>query len=127
MSSDNRRQSFRVVYPVQARPAFVVAVEHAAVRAALLDWSELGLRIAWPSPRDVPAVGTGLSGQIQLRTGHELRVTGVVVRVDAQEIGVRLEGRGVPLAVLYAEQRYLRAAYPGWLASLRAMHPTGPA
>jgi hypothetical protein len=126
MPSDNRRQSFRIVYPSEARPAFAVAPANAGpsdpgIRATVLDWSEFGLRVAWPCPRDVPTAGTQLSGRIRLRTGHEVRLTGVVVRVEGQEIAMRLEGGGVPLAVLYAEQRYLRDTYPGWLVSVRAM------
>ena len=109
MSTENKRNAYRVVYPAVDRLAFVVE----NVKAPVLDCSENGLRVEVPEGHACPRMGDRVSGRLRLRDGREIAVQGDVVRVREREVGMRLVRPGIPLAVIFAEQRYLLARYPG--------------
>jgi len=108
MTTENKRNSYRVVYPKIERPSFLVD----NVKAPVLDCSENGLRVEVPTGHRCPRMGETVSGHVRLRDGREIAVEGDVVRVRDQEIGLRLARPGIPLAVIFAEQRYLLTRYP---------------
>ena len=108
MTTDNKRNSYRVVYPAIERPSFIV--ENA--KAPVLDCSENGLRVEVPEGHRCPRLGDHVSGRIRLRDGREIAVEGDVVRVRDREVGMRLSRPGIPLSVIFAEQRYLMTRYP---------------
>jgi hypothetical protein len=108
MTTDNKRNSYRVVYPKTERPSFIVN----GASAPVLDCSESGLRVEVPAGHRYPRMGDLVSGHVRMRDGREIAVEGEVVRLRDQEVGLRLARPGIPLAVIFAEQRFLLARYP---------------
>ena len=102
------RRVFRIEYPESARPEFTFADGVAGV----VDCSEDGLRYRSPTGT-YPPVGTIIEGSIRFRgTPAQAKVRGTVVRCQGGEVAMHLEAPGVATAVLFAEQRFLRARYP---------------
>ena len=106
----NARAWYRVRYP---------AVEQPQVRLAdgalgrLLDCSESGLRFCLREGHATPTVGARVDGAARLRTAGHQPFGGIVVRVDDGTVALRLDAPGIPLRVLYAEQRALLARFSG--------------
>lgn len=112
------RRVFRIEYPESARPQFTFA----AGVASVVDCSEDGFRYLSPTGT-YPPVGTIIEGSIRFRgTPGESKVRGAVVRCQGGEVAMHLEAPGVSTAVLFAEQRFLRARYP---ARDRSTGPNG--
>ena len=109
MPTDNQRTHFRVVYPEQERPTFLSADGSAS--APVLDCSEGGLRIQLGPNQRTPAMRQPVSGRIRLRDGQEVPVQGSVVRVQGREVCLKLDRPGLPLSVIFSEQRFLRTRY----------------
>jgi hypothetical protein len=118
-----QRAHFRILYPIQGRPRLILPAEaepdeHAetepeAVEFEVIDCSERGVRFR---PQTAPpAVGTEISGRVRFRSGAEVAVEGVVIRIQAGEVAVHLDRRPIPLGVIYDEQRFLRARFPLWV------------
>jgi hypothetical protein len=107
MSTENQRTHFRVVYPQQDRPTFVTVDGSAPV----LDCSEGGLRVELGYGHRRPALRERVNGQLRLRDGQQLAVAGRVVRVQGREVCLELERPGLPLSVIFSEQRFLRTRY----------------
>ena len=108
MTTDNKRNAYRVVYPKIERPSFIVN----GASAPVLDCSESGLRVEVPAGHRCPRMGDTVSGHLRLRDGREVAVEGEVVRLRDHEVGLRLARPGIPLAVIFAEQRFLLSRYP---------------
>jgi hypothetical protein len=107
MPTENQRTHFRIVYPQQERPTFVSAEGTAPV----IDCSEGGLRLEVELAQRRPALRQQVSGRLRLRDGQEFPVKGSVVRVQGREVCLQLERPGLPLAVIFSEQRFLRTRY----------------
>lgn len=103
----SRREYFRVVYPISARPQF----EAGNANFAVIDCSETGLNCGLVPGGDVPSVGTAFDGVIYFKSGEETSVAGEVVRSDGQTIGVALKRKAIPFAVILNEQRFLRQRF----------------
>ncbi len=118
--TDNRRTCYRVVYPTMARPEIRWAAgggpsgTAAGTTAPVLDCSEEGLRFEMGPEHGRPRVDAVVIGNLQFRDGRELRVCGTVIGVEEGCVRVRLHPPGVPAAILFREQRFLMAHYPGW-------------
>jgi hypothetical protein len=105
--ADDRR-SYRLHFPERAVPAF----ETAGASRIVLDMSESGLRYQLGDADTVPELEAEFEGLLKLHEGRrvELRVT--VARVSGREVSCRLSPPGLPLNVMFAEQRWLLRRYP---------------
>ena len=105
----HERALYRVVYPEGDRPR--VALPD-GVRGVVVDCSESGVRYR-PDPRHpLPAFGTVVEARIDFHAGGAVDVVGRVIRVARGEVALYLGAKGIPLRVVFAEQRALRARYP---------------
>lgn len=106
----NRREHYRVSYPVTDRPRFVAGV----VGGTVLDCSESGIRVAVdPLPDDVAIrVNERMLAEIRFGRGDELEVAGVCVRWDGRILVLHLDSRPIPFRVILKEQWKLRQRYP---------------
>ena len=107
MPTENQRTHFRIVYPQQERPTFVSDDGAAPV----LDCSEGGMRVEVGPTQRRPALRQQVSGRLRLRDGQEVPVQGRVVRVQGREVCLQLDRPGLPLAIIFSEQRFLRTRY----------------
>ncbi len=102
MAWPHDRQHFRIQYPEKLRPVFDTGRQ----RFDVLDVSEGGLRLALPAGG--PVEGDELAGSVAFRRGETLPVRGVVVRVGADHVALRLDV-GIPYRTVLEEQRFLLA------------------
>ena len=107
MPTENQRTHYRIVYPQQERPSFLS--DYGAV--PVLDCSEGGLRVELGPGQRRPSLWQHVSGRLVLRDGQEVAVKGNVVRVQGREVCLQLERPGLPLTVIFSEQRFLRTRY----------------
>jgi hypothetical protein len=101
----NRRDFYRIPYPPDDRPRFVLGDSISEV----LDCSERGLRFRSSSP-DIPALGSYVIGRLRFQRGEELHLSGEVVRVENAEVAISLVESGIPFGTILQEQFYLRRA-----------------
>ncbi len=106
MNYPHERAFYRVVYPILARPRLIIASSVFEV----LDCSERGLR--YRDPGEPPHSGSTFTGLVRFQTGAEVPVSGEIIRIQAEEIAVRLGDPGLPLSIVLDEQRFLRARFP---------------
>jgi PilZ domain-containing protein len=100
------REFFRLSYPPQAAPRFVVDGQ----RHRIVDIGEGGFRYA---DLAVAEPGQPVNGTIEFPEGEDpLEVNGVVVRQVNGEIAVRCPPKSIPLGVVLREQRRLRRRFP---------------
>ena len=97
----HEREHYRVAYPTQLRPRFLVQ----GFTFDVIDISERGLRFRL-GEAEAPEAGNEVQGVVRFRRGETITVRGSVLRVDGREVAVRLE-EGVPLRVIMEEQRFL--------------------
>jgi hypothetical protein len=103
------RAFYRVAYAEQDRPRLALAD---GARGVVVDCSESGVRYR-PDPRHPPpAFGAIVAGRIEFRAGRPTEISGRVIRVARGEVALYLAPPGIPMRVLFAEQRALRARYP---------------
>jgi hypothetical protein len=112
MSESNRRESFRIVYPLQACPSFVWRGEMARV----IDCSERGFRIEVQCYKDLPKLNDRVYGRVVFLDGSAVSVQGVVRHVRRRIVGVHFEEPGVPWRILLREQVALRNDGAAWAA-----------
>lgn len=132
----NDRESYRIVYPEQARPRLRVIMS-SAIAAPVLECSEGGLRFRIPATWPSVVVGAIVRANVEFhpsppvgsqRTGVPrllISVNGRVIRTEAQTEGhtesqiavVQLDRPGIPFSVLLREQRALLGRYPDWLTA----------
>jgi len=105
MSSDERREFYRIVYQRLDQPTFRVAEQSFRVR----DCSERGVRFLVEEPAAAFTAGAAVQGVIRFRQGDTAAVEGVVVRANSEMVALRLEGAGIPFALILSEQRRLYA------------------
>jgi hypothetical protein len=101
----NRRDFYRIPYPAEDRPRFVVGDSICEV----LDCSERGLRYR-PSIPETPALRDVVTGRLRFLRGEEIHLRGEVVRVKGGEVAVHLVDAGIPFGTILQEQFYLRRA-----------------
>jgi hypothetical protein len=104
---NNRRQYYRIQYPAFERPRLVSGWSITEV----LECSERGIRFR--TAGGPPDEGTRVSGRVGLRHGQEVRIAGVVVWSDADEVALHLDDEPIPFLCILREHLYLRRV-AGW-------------
>ncbi len=104
----NRRETFRIPYPEGERPRLgLLTGEQAAAEPRwfeVLDASEEGLRFRSDGGF---TLGQAVEARVEFPTGRWARVKGEVVRVDGDQVGLRLT-RPIPAGIIVEETRRLR-------------------
>jgi hypothetical protein len=106
------RSHYRIEYPRRARPV----LELDEVKYSVVDCSENGIR--FKSGGVTFQRGDPVAGVIRFPGRGETPVAGVVVRVQEGHVALLLEETGIPFPMILSEQRYLRANYVRWPASI---------
>jgi hypothetical protein len=106
VADENRRSSYRVIYPERLRPRAVIR----GTTVPVLDCSETGLRYEW-STGELPAMGEAVDGVLRLEDGTTVPFAGTVVRIIERQVALALASKRIPFAVILSEQRQLRARY----------------
>jgi hypothetical protein len=107
MSYPIDRAFYRIRFPISERPRLQIAdASHDVV-----DCSEAGVRYLIGSG-PLPDIGAEVAGTVMFTREGPLDVAGKVVRVQGRTVALHLDRAGIPLAVIMAEQRYLRLHYP---------------
>ncbi len=106
----NRREFYRIAYPVVDRPAFTAG----AVRGRVIDCSQTGARVSVDLlPEDVTiTVGERMTATLRLFSGAVVEVGGEAVRWDGRTLVLRFDRRGIPFRDILREQWTLRQKYP---------------
>lgn len=103
------RATYRIPYPLHARPRFFLD----GVELEVVDCSEEGLRYVAPAGRPLPEAGTRVIGELRLLSRVErIAVEGTVRRCVRNEVAVELDKPGIPLQTIFGEQRYLARRFP---------------
>ena len=107
----NRRDYYRIHFPAEARPRILLD-SGGPVRLVceVVECSERGLRFV-SATRWLRGAGAPVSGTVCFDGGEEVHVSGSVLRVQGDEVAVLLGREGIPLSVVLAEQRRLRARF----------------
>ena len=100
-----RRQYFRLQYPLKERPKAVVQ----GIPYEILDLSERGVRIKTPSTTPADE-GETIELTIKFARGDSLELSGKIVRVQETSIGIFLT-HSIPPERIRAEELYLRTKY----------------
>lgn len=100
----NRREVYRLRYPLKERPAFDTGEEVFAV----VDVSEYGLRF-FTRKRSGYELGQQIEGElVLLENAGRRKLTGIVVRIDMGGVALQLhDDCPIPLAMMIAEQQRL--------------------
>ena len=109
--ASNRRNHYRVEYPVKDRPTLSARQWHGEV----MDCSETGVRVHLPAamPGEANLVdGERLTASIRFAQGDTIEVEGTVVRHAGTTLVLRLDVAQIPFSRIIREQRWLRARYP---------------
>jgi hypothetical protein len=104
MPLPSRRALYRIVFPLDERPAFEIG----RFVYDVIDCSERGIRYEIRDRR-VPDVGTPLGGTVLFRRGAQIEVTGEVIRTREGTVVLILDAPGIPFSEILSEQRYLRS------------------
>jgi hypothetical protein len=102
----NRRNYFRLKYPVAERPA----VRYKGRDYRVSEISEKGIKILRDKEFTVQA-GQYFAGVVRFIDGGTVPIVGAVLRFDDQEVVVALT-KGISLGRMTAEQRHIRQKYP---------------
>ena len=112
MDIQNRRGYYRIHFPKEVRPRLLLdAPGGVHTVCEVVEVSERGLRFEAPTQWLLP-VGASVSGTLAFARGAEARVAGSVIRVQEHEVALLLNRQAIPLGVVLAEQRWLRASFP---------------
>jgi hypothetical protein len=109
--TEQRREYFRVEYPVIERPVLVSNTG----RFEVLDVSEFGVRFADYAAHAF-APGMQLLARLQFNDGYEFSCYGLVLRCDHDLVGVQLL-TPIPLKRIHVESAHLMQAYHARFAS----------
>jgi len=101
MAWQHPREYYRVTYPASLRPRLTVQ----AADFEVIDVCERGLRFALAGAQP-PGVGFEVRGRFQPHGGTPVDICGEVVRVERDEVALKLDHR-IPLPTIMAEQRFL--------------------
>jgi hypothetical protein len=106
MKWQHERAFYRIEYPTRERPQFETDSEVLDV----IDACESGIRVQLRMVR--PQKGDPINGTIRFRRGAEVTVEGHVVRVMDAQAAIELKPPGIPLRIIFDEQKFLLRHYP---------------
>ena len=106
--TDERRWHYRIHYPERAMLGF----EMAGATLRVEDISETGMRYQLAEGEQAPEVDAEFAGVLKLHEGRATELHVVVARVQGRSVSCRLFPPGIPLNVMFAEQRWLLRRYP---------------
>jgi len=119
--SSQRREHFRLVYPIAARPVMVVQ----GTEFRLSEISEEGGR-AIANTDDLASLEQQGQVTIGFSNGKQVGTNATVLRVDGDEIILKLSP-AIALSVILEQQRWLVSRYPKEQHALRAAAASGAA
>lgn len=102
----NKREFYRVSYPANIRPKFVIG----GVIAEVIDASERGVAFRIHN-KPLPELNSVLAGTIRFYR-RTVDVSGVIMRVDEQRAVLLLDPPGIPMQVIVMEQQRQIGNYP---------------
>jgi hypothetical protein len=102
--SENRREYFRINYPLDEQPSLFVGVARYRVR----ECSERGLSFMSRGGEGFTEGGE-IAGIMEFASGQRAEVAGRIVRVFDDVVAVELSQRNVPFGIILSEQRRLHA------------------
>ncbi len=107
-SDPQRRQLYRIVYPLKARPRIQLGEESFAV----IDLCERGIRFLHSGALGFK-MGEEVQATVHFADGSSVEIQGSVMRVQDNQTVLHL---GVPIspAKVLQEQRYLLKHFPGY-------------
>jgi hypothetical protein len=106
MSEQNKRNFFRLLYPLEVMPTIVISENEYSVR----ELSEQGISI-FNTSRWKFRVGDEVSAELVFAHGESEQVSGEVIRIDHKSFVIgRVEG--ISLKRIVSEQRKLMNHYP---------------
>lgn len=97
-----QREHFRVHYPTSLRPVFTWE----GGRFAVVNVSEGGMLFRVGAERALPVIGDEVEGTVAFRDGEEVAVRGQVVRLEKDEVALRLAA-GFPFRIILEQQKLL--------------------
>ncbi|MDN2480950.1 PilZ domain-containing protein [Vibrio agarivorans] len=103
---EQKRRHFRLRYPKRARPVIRLDDQHFHVN----ELSEGGVRVEMRHP-EVYLPGIMVTGRIALKGGHSLDLEGQVLRVEGNELIVKLF-TGPSFKDMMHQQGFVRRHYP---------------
>lgn len=109
--TDERRWHYRIRYPDRVVPQLVVGAA-GGTPCRVVDISEGGLRFLLGAGEKPPEADAEFGATLRLHEGREVALRCTVLRVDGRTVSCRLAPPGVPLNVMFAEQRWLLRRYP---------------
>ncbi len=107
-SGSQRRELYRIVYPLKARPRLMVAGESCPV----VDLCERGIRFQYLGARGFK-MGETVHGVVLFADGTSLSIEGTVMRVQGKQAVLHL-GTPISHAKVLQQQRYLLMHFPGY-------------
>ena len=105
MTQPERRASERFAYRPEARPLFIIGDK----AYEIIDLGERGLRLHCGDPERW-LLGSVLEGTVWFQRDSRMTVQGTVVRANAGELVLKLDGNGIPPRALLDEMRYVLTA-----------------
>jgi hypothetical protein len=106
MKWPHERAYYRIEYPSRERPSLEMNDQVYEV----IDACETGIRYQLHGTR--PVKDDTIRGIVRFRRNDPVPVEGIVVRVTEGYAAVQLRPPGIPLKVIFDEQRFLLKHYP---------------
>ena len=104
-SGNERREFFRIFYPIRARPRLTIRESSYDV----LDICERGIRFLHPAADSLKSDEV-VRASVSFRDGETLEVEGRILRLQGHNVVLRLQ-TFIPIARIMKEQRYLMSRF----------------
>jgi hypothetical protein len=108
-SRDNRRDHYRIRYPLKCRPV----LRFAGMNFEIIDISESGIKFHCKNAEDFRA-GQELQGTVMFNDGKSMALKGNILRIYKKTAIVWLSVY-IPFSHIVREQRFLKTHYPDHL------------
>ena len=108
-SGRNRREYFRIIYPLACRPKLIFSGNEYDV----IDISEKGIKFICKEMNEFQQ-GLEVKINITFNNADPLALKGIVLRID-KKIAVLSLTESIPLDRIIAEQRYIKLNYPDYV------------